>query len=112
AAANAALNRVGRMITVVTAAGLGRRVFRLRGRFDAIVANILAGPLMKLAPAVRRHLAAGGILILSGLLPEQRSRVVAAYRGQGLRLVRDFAEQGWLTLLLERRPLKMAEKRG
>ena len=112
AAANATLNRAGDNITAVTAAGLDRRVFRLRGPFDLIVANILAGPLVTLAPSVRRHLAANGTVILSGLLPEQRARVVSAYRGQGLRCVRDFTRDGWLTLVFERKPARRAEMRG
>jgi ribosomal protein L11 methyltransferase len=112
AAANAALNRAGDAVTTITAAGLARQIFRLRGPFDLIVANILANPLVKLAPAVRRHLAANGLVILSGLLPEQRARVVSAYRGRGLRLVRDFTRDGWLTLIFERKPARKAEMRG
>jgi ribosomal protein L11 methyltransferase len=112
AAANARLNRAGRLITTVTAAGLGRRSFRVHGLFDLIVANILAGPLVRLAPSIRRHLAPSGTVILSGLLPEQKARVVAAYRGQSLRLVRDIRQADWLTLIFERRPVKTAEMRG
>ena len=85
---NARLNGVGRLVTTIAAAGLGRNAIRARGPFDLIVANILAGPLVALAPSIRRSLAPGGTLILSGLLPEQRRRIVAAYRGQGLRLKR------------------------
>jgi ribosomal protein L11 methyltransferase len=111
AAANAHLNGVRRSITAVTADGLGHRIFRLHGPFDLIVANILAGPLARLAPSVRRHLAAGGVTILSGLLPGQKARVVSAYRGQGLRLVHEFTCDGWLTLVLDRKPVKTAETR-
>jgi ribosomal protein L11 methyltransferase len=112
AAANAKLNRAGRFMTVVTAAGLTKRIFRVHGPFDLIVANILAGPLVKLAPPIRGHLAAGGIVILSGLLPEQRARLVSAYRRQGLRLVRDFPREGWLTLVFERKPVRTARRPG
>jgi len=112
AAVNAKLNRVAPLIRTVTAAGLARRVVGLRSPFDLIVANILAGPLVRLAPSIRRHLAVGGSVIVSGLLPEQRARVVAAYRRQGLRLVRDLTHTGWLTLVFERRPVRTAETRG
>jgi ribosomal protein L11 methyltransferase len=112
AAANARLNRAAGLITTVTAADLSGRLVGERGRFDLIVANILAGPLIRLAPSVRRHLAAGGTVILSGLLPTQRARVVAAYRGQGLRLVRAATSAGWLTLVFERRSIRTAEMRG
>src|SRR5262249_19256328 len=106
AAANAKLNGVADAITTVTAADLANRVFRERGRFDLIVANILAGPLMKLARPIRRHLAASGTVILSGLLPGQGARVIAAYRRQGLRLANEFQREGWLTLVFERRLLR------
>jgi ribosomal protein L11 methyltransferase len=112
AAANAKLNGVGRLVTAVAAAGVSGRAFRERAPFDLIVANILAGPLVRLAPAIRRHLAAGGTVVLSGLLPAQRARVVAAYRGQGMRLVRGTIRDGWLTLIVERKPLKTAGTRG
>lgn len=106
AATNARLNGVGGKIAVVTAAGLAKCEFREHGPFDLIVANILAGPLVRLAASIRRQLGPGGTVILSGLLPEQRARILAAYRGQGLRLVRDFPRDGWLTLVFERRSLR------
>jgi ribosomal protein L11 methyltransferase len=112
AAANAKLNHVAPLIRTMTAAGLARSVFGLLGPFDLIVANILAGPLARLAPSMRRQLAVGGTVILSGLLPGQRAPVVAAYRGQGLRLVRDVMHTGWLTLVFARKPVRTAEKRG
>lgn len=99
---NARLNGVARLVRVVAADGLAKRVFRKPAPYDLIVANILAGPLVSLAPAIRRHVAPGGWVILSGLLPHQRARVVAAYRGQGLRLVRDRVTEGWLTVVFER----------
>jgi ribosomal protein L11 methyltransferase len=104
AAGNTRANGVAGLVRTVTGAGLGRRVFRDRRTFDLVVANILAGPLVALAPALRRHLASGGTLILSGLLPGQRARIVAAFRGQGLRLVRDFRLDDWLTVVLVRPP--------
>ena len=50
--------------------------------YDLIVANILAAPLVALAPALRRRLAPGGHVILSGLLTSQQEQVTAAY-GRG-----------------------------
>lgn len=45
-----------------------------------VIANILAGPLIELAPTLSRLVAARGELILSGILPEQAEAVAAAYR--------------------------------
>ena len=69
------------------------------GPFDLILANILADPLIELAPALRAHLAPGGRAVLSGLLDRQADAVVAAHRRQGLRLL-DQAQQGpWVALV-------------
>ena len=51
------------------------------GAFDVVVANILANPLMLLAPAIAARVRAGGSLALSGILADQADDVIAAYRG-------------------------------
>ena len=80
---NVRLNGVAAHVRCITAAGLNGRAFAERTPADLIVANILAGPLAALAPAIRRAVAPGGTVILSGLLPEQRARIVATYRAAG-----------------------------
>jgi ribosomal protein L11 methyltransferase len=99
---NVKLNGVASHVTTVTAGDLKSALFRAAGPFDLIVANILAGPLIVLAPSIARHLAPGGTLILSGLIPEQRARILAAYRGLGLRLMRSSVLNDWLTLTFRR----------
>ena len=47
--------------------------------FDVLLANILMGPLIELAPTLTRHVKPGGRLVLSGLLAEQAEGVMAAY---------------------------------
>ncbi len=47
--------------------------------FDAVVANILAGPLAQLAPQIAGCVAPGGVIALSGILREQAAEVAAAY---------------------------------
>jgi ribosomal protein L11 methyltransferase len=104
AAANARLNRAARDVRAVCADGLHHGLVRRSAPFDLIVANILAAPLAKFAPAIAANLAPGGTLILSGLLPDQRRWITAAYRTQGLALRRASVLDGWLTLIFERRP--------
>jgi ribosomal protein L11 methyltransferase len=66
-----------------------------------IVANILAGPLIELAPALSRRVAAGGALILSGILPEQAQAVAEAYRDLDPRpLVTE--RDGWIRIACQR----------
>ncbi|HMN86154.1 MAG TPA: 50S ribosomal protein L11 methyltransferase [Bauldia sp.] len=99
---NIAKNGTAATVIAFTATGLADRRIRTNAPYDLIVANILAGPLQALAPAIRRAIAPGGTVILSGLLPEQRARIVSAYRRQGLRLRRWTVLDDWLTLTLER----------
>ena len=108
AAENAAVNRVplGRArgrLELVVAPGLDHARLRARAPYDLIVANILAGPLVALAPALAGGLAPGGRLILAGLLDRQADRVAAAYRREGLMLAGTIARGEWPTLVLRKR---------
>ena len=102
AAQNARLNRVGNRVRVITAAGMNHQEISARAPYDLIFANILAGPLMRLAPQIAPALARGGTLVLAGLLPGQRGRVTAAYGAQGVRLMRAQVHDGWAVLELRR----------
>jgi len=52
--------------------------------FDVVVANILAAPLTAMAGRLARHVAPGGLLVLSGILTTQADDVAAAYQAAGL----------------------------
>ncbi len=99
---NAVLNGVGELIAAATAEGFDDPVFAANAPFDLVIANILAGPLIALAPDVARHLTTDGTVVLSGLLVAQGPAVKAAYEAEGLRLTRSGEMEGWLTLTLER----------
>ncbi|HVE51248.1 MAG TPA: 50S ribosomal protein L11 methyltransferase [Casimicrobiaceae bacterium] len=69
--------------------------------FDIVVANILANPLMLLAPALAARVRPSGRIALSGILREQAADVVAAYEPWfTLRASRE--GEGWLLLDCER----------
>jgi ribosomal protein L11 methyltransferase len=102
AAENARLNGVEAYVDCVTATGFGHPAFGRGKPFDLIIANILARPLMRLAPEMARHLTPGGSLILSGILKTQRNAVVAAYAGQKFRHVRTLQLGDWVTIHLKR----------
>lgn len=101
AAANARLNHVKSLIETVTAPGFHHPIFARRAPFDLIVANILARPLMRLAPQMAAHIALGGSIVLSGILDRQRDAVVSAYVGQNFRHVRTLHREGWVTIHLK-----------
>ncbi|MER9130258.1 50S ribosomal protein L11 methyltransferase [Mesorhizobium sp. M0768] len=102
AAANARLNHVKGLVETVTAPGFHHPIFAARAPFDLIVANILARPLMRLAPQMAEHIALGGSIVLSGILERQRDAVIAAYVGQKFRHVRTLHREGWVTIHLKR----------
>lgn len=98
ARANARANGVATCIRPVVAKGFAHPA--LAGRFDLIVANILAGPLAALTPGFRRHLAPGGDLVLSGILRHQERQVRAACVAQSLRFAGRRIIGDWVTLHL------------
>jgi ribosomal protein L11 methyltransferase len=99
---NARNNGVGRLIVAITAPGLDHNSIGKSAPYDLIVANILAAPLVEIAPAMGRAAARGATIILSGLLVAQSSKVSAAYARQGM-VLRQRLERGeWATLMLEK----------
>ena len=104
---NAAINRVklghgaGELLLAV-ADGMDSPLLAARAPFDLMVANILAGPLIELAPDFANALTPGGVIMLAGLLDTQSDAVAAAYRQQGLR-IRDRGFGEWPVLVCERR---------
>lgn len=99
---NAVLNNVGPWIRPAVADGLANASLAAGRPYDLIIANILAGPLTKLAPQIAATSASGGCIILSGLLTGQENLVLSFYRPHGLRLRRRLRDGPWSALLLER----------
>jgi ribosomal protein L11 methyltransferase len=99
---NVRINGITSGIHLATAPGFHHTVFRDHGPFDLIIANILARPLMKLAPSLVNHLGDKGTVILSGILSSQRWKVISAYNGAGLKHVRTTWMNGWVTIQLRR----------
>ena len=105
---NAAINRValghgeGELLLSV-ADGMNSPLLAARAPFDLIIANILAGPLIELAPAFADGLAPGGTLILAGLLDSQADNVIGAFADHRLSLA-DRGKGEWPVLLLRLAP--------
>ncbi len=99
---NARLNGVGHLIVEVDAAGLDHRTIQGNAPYDLIVANILAGPLVSLAPGIARIADKGASVVLSGLLNTQAQKVIAAYNRQGMVLRDRIVRKDWTTLILEK----------
>ena len=101
---NAAINRVklghgaGELLLAV-ADGMDSPMLAARAPFDLIVANILAGPLIELAPDFVKALTPGGAVVLAGLLDTQADAVAAAYEARGFTL-RDRGSGEWPVLVI------------
>ncbi|HEV7336408.1 MAG TPA: 50S ribosomal protein L11 methyltransferase [Bosea sp. (in: a-proteobacteria)] len=102
AARNARLNNAPQALDLYVAPGLRHAKANRPRRFDLVFANILAGPLRKLAPSIAAVTADDGVIILSGLLEMDVAGVVSAYRHQGIALVRRSSREGWATLVMKR----------
>ena len=93
------------------AAGANARAITAQAPYDLIFANILLGPLLRLAVPLRRLAAPGARIVLSGLLPGHANAVLAIYRAQGLALERRIPLDGWVTLVLRSGKQNRPERR-
>lgn len=94
---NAQFNGVSEQIQTLTLVDWGRDGSRQASEhFDVVVANILAAPLIDLAPTFSRSLRQGGSLVLAGVLDHQASQVMQAY--PGIKFAPTVAEDEWVCL--------------
>lgn len=69
------------------------------GSWPLVVANVLAAPLIEIAPLLVRRLASRGLLILSGIPWSVESEVRKAYEHLGMRHIGSKERAGWVMLL-------------
>lgn len=99
---NFAENGVARQTVAIESNGRRHRLLLESAPYDLILANILARPLIALAPVLQQYSAPGGFVVLSGLLQEQGQQVLSAYRQCGFELHNRIIVEGWATLVLAR----------
>ena len=101
---NARINKVtighgaGELLLAV-ADGMDHEMLVARAPFDLLIANILAGPLIDLAPQFAKGVAPGATLVLAGLLNTQADAVVAAYEAQGMSVI-ERGDGEWCVLVI------------
>ena len=96
---NAQTNNVASQFKAYTCAGTHHADVRAAAPFDTVFANILAKPLVKLAPEIASVTKSGAAIILSGLLRHQEPQVRGAFDGRGFILNSRIHRDGWSTLL-------------
>ena len=97
---NARGNGVAPLVRAVVADGLTNPTLAGAAPYDLIIANILAGPLTRLAPQIVTALAPGAMLVLSGLLHNQENMILSFYHR--LRFVSRHRDGPWSALVLQR----------
>jgi ribosomal protein L11 methyltransferase len=97
---NARANGVSHLVRAVAADGLANPLLARAAPYDLMLANILAGPLTRLAPDIVAALAPGAVLVLSGLLNNQEALVLSFYRA--LRFLGRRRMGPWSALVLEK----------
>ncbi|MEO1796158.1 MAG: 50S ribosomal protein L11 methyltransferase, partial [Pseudomonadota bacterium] len=102
AEANVIANGLSGRVTCLEATGFEHDTLHSAAPFDLIFANILKAPLIELAPAMARHAAQGGKVILSGILTHQADEVADVYARHGFNLERRAEIVDWATLTLSR----------
>jgi ribosomal protein L11 methyltransferase len=97
---NARGNGVGPLVRGVVADGIANPALTGAAPYDLIIANILAGPLTRLASSIVKAMAPEAMLVLSGLLHEQETMVLSYYRG--LKFIGRRRQGPWSALVLEK----------
>lgn len=99
---NFRINGVRKYVHAELAAGLDHPMVRAGAHYDLVTANILAKPLMTMAPAIARVVGPGGLVVLSGITREQAGRVSASYGSAGFSRLHRITVSDWVTLALVR----------
>jgi len=102
AKANIAANGLRGRVQCLTSVGFRNAELHKRAPYDLVFANILAGPLKKLAPEMAEHTERHSVLILSGILNRQAQSVVNTYEGFGFNVIERRVIGEWTTLTLRK----------
>ena len=99
---NAADNAVDKQITAVYSDGYNSQTVKNNAPYDMIMANILARPLIAMAPDMSAHLKIGGYAIISGFVEDQCDWVIGEHQKHGMELQKVYEDGQWRAALLKR----------
>lgn len=100
---NAEDNNLEPFITAQQSNGYQADIVKKHAPYDIIFANILARPLIEMAPDLSSHLKRGGYAILSGFIGEQEDWVINAHKDTGLELIKIYEMDNWRAALMEKK---------
>ncbi len=99
---NAFDNNLEQFLNVAQSDGYSSKIVSNNAPYDIILSNILARPLIEMAPSLYTHLKTGGYCIISGFIDNQVDWVLKAHEQQGLKLIKTYNIDNWYALLLEK----------
>lgn len=99
---NAFKNGLAELILPTVSQGFSDPFFLTHSQFDLITANILAQPLVDLAPQMAQFIQPGGVLILSGFYESQKDDLLKAY-ASSFSEVKSWVKEEWMILALKRK---------
>ncbi len=99
---NAIDNGVDRQIIAAYSDGYNSAIVQENAPYDVIFANILARPLIEMAPQMFASLKKGGYAVISGFIEDQIDWVISEHEAQGLKLKKIYQQDNWCAALLEK----------
>lgn len=100
---NAHDNQLEQALSIAVGDGYNSNLVQNNAPYDLIIANILARPLISMAPQLYAALNPGGYCILSGFVEEQEDWVIGEHTKLGLHLVELYKLDNWRAALLEKK---------
>jgi len=99
---NSELNHANQNMTCICADGLTDKAIANVAPYDLIIANILAKPLLTMAPGIFQTLGNNASLILSGILETQADDIIKCYQANGLTHKSTNQYDEWVTILFKK----------
>ena len=99
---NAATNHEEEVIHAAVSDGYKSDFVQNNAPYDLILSNILARPLIEMAPDLYKALNQGGYAILSGFVTDQKDWVISAHEQQGLKLIKLYQIDDWCAAVMEK----------
>ena len=99
---NAQDNQLSEQINCFWSDGYKNPQVQKNAPYDIILANILARPLIEMAPSLTNSLKIGGKAIISGFVEDQAEWVIKAHTDEGLKHIKTYSFDNWRAALLEK----------
>ncbi len=99
---NAKRNNLEKNISALPSNGYQNPQIKDNAPYNLILANILARPLIEMAPDLGKHLQSGGFCILSGFVKDQKDWVISEHQKQQLKLIRLYSLDNWRAALMQK----------